>query len=287
MDLTPKVLLDGLVFPESPRWHKGKFWCVDMFGHQVIRMTAEGKVEQRIKFKRRPSGIGFLPDGRPLVVSMGDRRLVTIESNGEIKTYAGLMGMIGAHPNDMVVDGQGRAYAVKVGADALGGGERKPGYIVLVTPDRQARLVADGLAHPNGICVSPDGKRLVVAEAQGNRVGAFDIAPDGSLSNYHVYAPLGELGVDGICLDAEGAVWVGAVGTGGFVRVLEGGKITHRVPVPGKMAIAPMLGGEDGRTLFMCTAQTTASDLLHIRSWGKSIGWIESVRVEVPHAGWP
>ncbi len=286
MELEPRVLLDGLVFPESPRWHDGKLWFSDIYGGKVYTVDVQGRAEEVANVRGWPSGLGFLPDGRPLVVSMRARLIHSIGPNG-LEIYADLNGLIGIDPNDMVVDGEGRAYVDKAGAYTLFGGPKQLGYLVLVSPDGDIRIVADGLANPNGLALTPDGKTLIVAESHANRLSAFDISVDGSLHGHRIFADLGELGADGICLDAEGAVWVGATSTGGFVRVLEGGEITHRIRVPGKWAVAPMLGGEDGRTLFLCTAQTTVFDLRRIRTVGRSDGWIETVRVEVPRAGWP
>jgi len=286
IEIEPNILTGGLVFPESPRWHDGKLWLSDIYGSKVMTVDAEGHAEEVVRVRGWPSGLGFLPDGRPLVVSMRARMVHSIGPEG-LGAYADLTDLIGIDPNDMVVDGQGRAYVGKAGAYTLFGGPKALGYLVLVTPQREIRIVADGLANPNGLAITPDGGTLIVAESFADRLSAFDIAADGSLTGHRVFAELGELGPDGICLDAEGAVWVGATGSGGFVRVREGGEITHRVPTPGRWAVAPMLGGEDGKTLFMCTAQTTVYDLRRIRAEGRSDGWIETARVETPRAGWP
>jgi sugar lactone lactonase YvrE len=284
--LTSSVLLDGLVFPESPRWHGGKLWFSDIHAHKVMTVDPEGRSEVIASVPQRPSGLGFLPDGRPLVVSVLDRLLLYVDSGG-LHTHADLNAAGCVLPNDMVVNEDGRAY---IGDDAfeISAGPPRPGNVILATPVGDARIVADDLMYPNGIVITPDGKTLIVAETIGRRLTAFDIAPDGSLSGRRPFADLatGAIGgthPDGICVDAEGAVWASSPPTSEFVRVKEGGAVTDRIPVPGKWAVACMLGGEDHRTLFLCTAKTTLQDL----GQGKSVGWIETVRVEVPGAGRP
>lgn len=284
--LTPSVLLDGLVFPEGPRWHDGKLWFSDIHARRVMTADPEGRSEVVVSLPQSPSGLGFLRDGRLLVVSVGDGLLLRLDPDG-LHTTADLKAVGSVIPNDMVVDSEGRAY---VGDDAfdISAGPPKPGRIILATPDGAVRTVAEGLSYPNGMVITPDGRTLIVAETMGRCLTAFSIAEDGSLSEKRQFANLGVGGIggvmpDGICLDAEGAVWVGSPATSEFVRVLEGGAVTHRIPVPGKWAVACMLGGDDRRTLFLCTAETTLQDL----GQGKSIGWIETVRVGVPGAGLP
>jgi sugar lactone lactonase YvrE len=284
--LTPTVLLDGLVFPEGPRWHDGKLWFADIHAHKVMTVDTEGRSEVLATVPQRPSGLGFLPDGRLLVVSMEDALLLRLDSDG-LHTQADLNALDGVLPNDMVVDSQGRAYIGDVAFD-ISTGPPRPGRVILATPDADPRVVAEILNYPNGMVISPDGKTLVVAETMGRRLTAFDIASDGSLSGQRLFADLGtgSLGgvmPDGICLDAEGAVWASSPATSEFVRVKDGGETTHRIPVPGKWAVACMLGGDDRRTLFLCTAETTLQRL----GKGESIGWIETVRVPVEGAGLP
>ena len=286
-EFTPTMLVGGFVFPESPRWHKGMLWFSDIYGRKVYTVDAKGHATEKAFLRRRPSGLGFLPDGTPIVTTMGDRQVWRLEPSGP-KPYADLSPLIGVHINDMVVDGHGRAYIDKAASDPMSGDDYKPGYLVLVLPDGSPpRIVADGLMNPNGIIVTPDEKTLIVAESHANRLSAYDIASDGSLLNHRIHTRLSGLAPDGICLDAEGCIWIGTVSTGGFVRVRQDGVVTHRIRTPGRWAVAPVLGGDDGRTLFMCTAETTPFDLRLLRSTGKSIGWIETARVDVPQAGWP
>lgn len=278
----PSILLDGLVFPECPRWHDGKLWLSDMQGQKVLTVDLEGCSQVVASVPQRPAGLGFLPDGRLLVVSMANRLLLRLDTDG-LRPLADLSSLVTGDLNDMVVDAEGRAYIGNFGFDLFAGAPPKETNLVVVTPDGRTNVVADGLKFPNGMVISPDGRTLIVAETFGNRLTAFDIAEDGSLSGRRVFAELEGVTPDGICLDVEGAVWVSSPSTSEFLRVTEGGTVTDRIPVPGKGAFACMLGGDDRRTLFLCTAQTTEQDLAE----GKSAGWIETVRVEVPGAGRP
>ena len=280
--LTPKVLLDGIVFPEGPRWHKGKLWFSDMHAHKVMTVDEQGRSEVIATVPERPSGLGWLPDGRLLVVSMRNQQLLRLDPDG-LHTVADVKSLVKGDINDMVVDAQGRAYIGSMGYDLLAGEAQVPGNVVMVTPDGKARVVADNLEVPNGPVITPDHKTLIVAESFGHRLTAFDIAPDGSLSGRRVFAELGQATPDGICLDAEGAVWVSSPLTHEFLRVRQGGTIADRITLSGKWAVACMLGGADRRTLFLLTAETSLEDLLK----GQSKGYIETVRVDVPGAGLP
>lgn len=283
--LTTTVLAGGFTFPEAPRWRNGLLWFSDIFGNKVRTVDLQGNVTEVAIIAKGASGIGFLPDGTPLVTSM--RRKVVLRLGVAPVPYADLNGLLGHHINDMVVGANGNAYVGVNSGDSLDG-VPKSGYIALVPVRAAPRLVADGLNNPNAMVISADGKTLYIAETYGRRISAYDILPDGGLENPRMHVDLRELTPDGICLDAEGCFWVGTVWTGGFVRVRPDGVVTHRVATPGKWAVAPMLGGEDGKTLFLCTAQTTLSELRRMgRAGGKSEGWIETVRVETPHAGWP
>jgi sugar lactone lactonase YvrE len=280
--LTSRVLLDGLVFPEGPRWHDGKLWFSDMHATKVMTVDPAGHAQEVVAVPELPSGLGFLPDGRLLIVSMRNRLLLRLDPEG-LQTVADLSPLVSGDINDMVVDAQGRAYIGSFGFDLLGGAQPQPANLVLVSPDGSARVVAENLQFPNGAVMSPDGKTLIVAESFASRLTAFAVAPDGSLSGRRIFAELGERTPDGICLDAEGAVWVSSFSTDEFVRVTEGGRVTHRVPVAGKRAVACMLGGEGRQTLFLLTAETSIEELAQ----GKSAGYIETVQVEIPGAGLP
>ena len=279
---TPQVLLDGLLFLEGPRWYDGKLWFSDMFAGKVMTVDLSGNSTVVTEVAKRPSGLGFLPDGRLLIVSMQDRQLLRLDRDG-LTTAADLSRLAVGNTNDMVVDIQGRAYIGHFGYDLFSGEDPKPATLIFVTPDGAVREVADNLEFPNGTVISPDGKTLIVAETFGKRLTAFSIADDGSLTDRRVFAQFTEETPDGICLDAEGAVWVSSFESGEFVRVKDGGAITDRIPVPGKRAVACALGGPGRQTLFLLTAETTLEELAQ----GKSIGRVETVQVKVPGAGLP
>ena len=281
MPLKTKILLDGLFFPEGPRWHDGKLWFSDMQGLLVTTLEETGHAEKIIEVKESPSGLGWLPDGRLLVVSMRDRRLLRLDPQGLVEV-ADLKHLASFHCNDMVVDKQGRAYIGNFGFDYAANAPVEPAEIVLVTPEGHARVVAEDLLFPNGTVITPDGQTLIVAETFGNRLTAFDVEQDGCLTNRRVWANLERVFPDGICLDAEGAIWVAAPHPGEVLRVHKGGKITHRVNVSTR-PYACMLGGDDRCTLFVCTAGSAIPDEVSAMPGGK----IETVRVEVPGAGLP
>ena len=287
MILETTVLLDGLGLPENPRWHGGKLWFGNGRMGQVMTVDLDGDAETVVEVPGAPAGLGWLPDGRLLVVSMSDRRLLRLDPDGLVEA-ADLSGLSSFHCNDMVVDRQGRAYIGNFGFDFAAQQPPKLAEIVLVTPDGNARVVADEMAFPNGTVITPDGRTLIVAETFAARLTAFDIEPDGSLTRRRIWAQFDERGFealdwdrtspDGICLDAEGAIWVASPAGGAEVlRVLEGGEVTHRVRVETR-PFACMLGGPDRRTLFVLTTV-----------WSQPIGngRIEIVQVDVPGAGLP
>jgi sugar lactone lactonase YvrE len=275
------VLLEGLAFPEGPRWRDGVLWFSDMHALSVMTVDLDGKAETVVRVPGQPSGLGWLPDGRLLVVSMTDRRLLRLDPGG-LELLADLSKLASFDCNDMVVDARGRAYVGNFGFDHHGGETPRPAEIVLVTPEGDARVVADDLAFPNGTVLTPDGRTLIVGESYGARLTAFDVADDGGLSGRRVFAKLERAVPDGICLDAEGAVWVASPVSAEVLRVLEGGEVAQRVRVS-TQAFACMLGGADRRTLFVCTAETSHPD----EARAKRTGRIETAPVEVPGAGLP
>ena len=285
MDLTPTVLLDGLKFPEGPRWHEGRLWFSDMHAGRVMTVEETGQTSIICEVPNRPSGLGFTPDGRLLIVSMVDKKLLILNGNLGLKEVADISPLVTGLINDMVVDAQSRCYIGNFGFDLAAEEEFKPANIVMVRPDGVARVVAEDMAFPNGTVITPDGKTMIVGESWGRRLTAFDInQDDGTLSNRRVWADLKPAVPDGICLDEEGAIWVASPSTEEFIRVREGGEVTDRITLPkGKGAYACMLGGEDRKTLFLCTSEGTEQD----RVAGRSRGWIETVRVDVPGAGLP
>ncbi len=281
MATTTKILLTGLCFPEGPRWHEGKLWFSDMHGHRVMTLGLDGAAQTIVEVPAAPSGLGWLPDGRLLVVSMEDRRLLRLDPGG-LTEVADLHRFATFHCNDMVVDVQGRAYVGNFGFDLDGGAHPAPTVLTLVLPNGDARVVADELMFPNGTVITPDGRTLIIGESFGPRLTAYDIQPDGSLLNRRIWAPFDQSVPDGICLDAEGAVWVASPISNEVVRVVEGGTITQRIPIE-MQAYACMLGGPQRRHLFICTASTSNPPQCRARRDGR----IEVAEVDIPGAGLP
>jgi sugar lactone lactonase YvrE len=273
---------DQLGFPEGPRWKNGRLWLSDMHQGLVLRFDTQGNRTGVLEVPEQPSGLGFLPDGRLLVVSMRDRRLLRLDPEGPV-VVADLSALVPGDLNDMVVDERGRAYIGNFGYDSAKGEAPRPTCLVLVTPEGETRVAADELAFPNGTVILPGNRSLVVAETLGERLTAFDIEEDGSLVRRRVFAELPGRMPDGIAADAEGAIWVSCFSTDEFLRVRPGGEITHRIAVQGRRAVACALGGEQRRTLFLLTAETTAEALER----GISRGFVEQTRVEIGGAGIP
>ncbi len=272
--LETKVLIDGLLFPESPRWHDDRLWFSDMDTHKVMTVDLDGNIGTVLEIPNRPSGLGWLPDGRLLIVSMEDCRLLRLDPKG-VTEHADLNGLATFHCNDMVVDNKGRAYVGNFGFDFFNTKPFKPAEIVLVEPNGDSKIVAGDMAFPNGTIITPDETNLIVAETYAARLTAFNIIEDGSLLNRRVWANLKSIAPDGICLDTEGAIWVASPGRHRVVRVLEGGKITHKVKIETD-AYSCMLGGPNRDILFITTSTSE-------RVGGK----IEYVKVEVPGTGLP
>ncbi len=276
-----RVLIDGLRFPEGPRWHDGRFWFSDMHDGKVLSASMDGETKTIVEVPAEPSGLGWLPDGRLLVVSMQDRRLLRLDPDG-LTEVADLTGLATFHCNDMVVDREGRAYVGNFGFDLNAGDKPIPANLILVYPDGRSEVAAKDLQFPNGTVITPDGKTLIVGESFGARLTAFDIAEDGRLSGRRIWAQLEGDVPDGICLDEEGAIWLASpVGQGGLLRVREGGEVVERIAVEHD-AFACMLGGPDRKTLFICTA--ASSDPAKTQG---CLGRIEVVDVAVPGVGLP
>lgn len=276
------VRLEGLAFPECPRWHEGHLWVSDMHGGWVIRFDPIGQAEAIVEVPGGPGGLGWLPDGRLLVVSMRGRKIYRLDADG-LHVHADLAGYGEGNANDMVVDSLGRAYVGNFGFDADHGEDEKPTTILLVEPKGAVHAVAEDLHFPNGMVITPDGSTLIVAESYSQRLTAFDIEPDGWLSGPRVWADLKPNVPDGICLDAEGGVWVADPVYHQVFRVTEGGNVTHGYETNDRGAFACMLGGNDRRELFVCTARTSDPE----RTVEEHLGHIESITVEIPGAGLP
>lgn len=277
-----QTLLTGLAFGESPRWHNERLWFADFGAQEVITVDLQGNKEIIARISGTPMGLGFLPDGRLLIVSMRDGQLLRREHNGTFATHADLSHLSRYPWGDMVVDGRGNAYIGNLGFN-FPGGDFAPGTLALVTPDGQARTVADGCAFPNGIAITPDNSTLILAETYGHHLTAFDIDASGNLSNRRIWADLGNAYPDGICLDAENAIWYADVPARHCVRVRQGGEIVQTVDLD-RGAFACALGGTDQKTLFVMAAQYPPT------SWGPEAprtGQVITFHAPAPAAGWP
>lgn len=290
------TIVSGLTYTECPRWHDGRLWFVDFYTHQVLSVTEDGS-DQRLEAEvpEQPSGLGWLPDGRLLVVSMRDSRVLRREHDGTLVTHADVSAHTGGHLNDMVVDAQGRAYAGNFGFDLMGGAAVETASLVRIDPDGSVAVVADDLWFPNGSVITDDGT-LLVNETFGNRITAFDIAADGSLTSRRVWASFGELpdrdvqkalgqiavAPDGCGLDAEGALWVADALNARLIRVRQGGEIVDTIDT-GNGVFACILGGADGRTLFA----SVAPDFHEEARRNAREASVVAVRVDVGHGGTP
>jgi sugar lactone lactonase YvrE len=278
----PQTLITGIVFGESPRWRDGRLWFSDWGALEIVAVDPEGRSEVMVHMPSSPFCIDWLPDGRLLVVSGPEGLLLRREPDGSLVTHSDLSSLSNHPWNDIVVDGRGNAYVGNIGFD-FPEGEFAPGILALVTPDGSTRQVADGVSFPNGLAVTPDGSTLILAESYANRLTAFDIAADGRLSDRRVWADLGDGVPDGICLDAEGAVWYGDVPNKRCVRVREGGEVLQTIELEGG-CFACMLGGVDRKTLFMVSQE-----------WGGTVssgdeertGRLLTVPAPAAGAGWP
>ncbi len=280
--LEAAVFADDFVFLEGPRWRGGALWVSDMWGYKVHRITEDGTVADVVEVPDRPSGLGFMPNGDPLIVSMADRSVYRYVG-GTLELHAALGDTVRADINDMVVDPEGRAYVGNFGYDLFNDAEPEDAEIVLIEPDGSHRVVASELMFPNGMVLTDGGATLVVAETFGQRLTAYERDADGGLVNRRVFAELGEMTPDGICLDVEGGIWVSSYMTGDFVRVLDGGEITDQFKVGERAAVACQLGGEDGRTLFCMTYSGQLEDV----NSGARLARIDTVTVDIPGAGSP
>ena len=284
------ILMDGLTFGEGPRWHEEKFYFSDFYSHKVFSLDMDGNSEVIVEVPAQPSGLGWMPDGTMLIVSMKDKKLLSF-NNSTLSEVADLSNLAGFHCNDMVVDDHGNAYVGNFGFNTYSGEEIKPANLILVRPGEDPCVAADDLLFPNGTVITPDGKTLIIGETYAARLTAFDINEDATLSNRRVWADFtldadeGNVPLpDGMCLDIEGAIWVASPSTAEVIRVKEGGEIFDRIPVETN-AYACMLGGEDLKTLFICTSNASGVD--PESALREKSGKIETVTVEVQGAGKP
>lgn len=279
----PTILIDGLGFGESPRWHEDRLWFSDMRTNQLSAVDAHGKREVIAVIPAMPMGTGWLPDGRMLVVSSRDGVLLRRERDGSLSAHASLAGLDGHPWSDMAVDGRGNAYIGCIGFD-FPVGEPAPGILALVAPDGKVRQVADGLMFPNGIAITPDNQTLIVAESYASRLTAFDIAADGTLSGQRTWAGLDNAAPDGICLDSDGAAWYADVPNRRCVRVAEGGTVLQTVELD-RGCFACVLGGPDHRTLYITAAEFTGPACM--APGAPLTGQIVTCPAPAPAAGWP
>jgi sugar lactone lactonase YvrE len=292
MGRATQVLCGGIYYGEGPRWRNDRLWFSDFFGHCVNSVSVAGDLRTEIKLDDQPSGLGWMPDGSLLVVSMKKRQVLRRWPHGKMTVHADLGSIASFHCNDMVVDSKGRAYIGNFGFDLYTEVERRgiesviadhgTAKLALVLPDGTSRVAAEDMHFPNGSVITPDGQTLVVGESMSGSMIAFDIGPDGSLSNRRIWASLWPRVPDGIALNAEGQIWVANPIAPECVLVAEGGKILEVIETEWP-CYACMLGGEDGRTLFISTAPTYEAHVASVSPKGK----ILIARVDVPHAGLP
>jgi sugar lactone lactonase YvrE len=292
MGRTTRVLAEGIYFGEAPRWHDGRLWFSDFYAHAVKSVSLAGDVRTEFDLDDRPSGLGWMPDGSMLVVSMTKRQVLRRSRDGKISVHADLGAIAGFHCNDMVVDGVGRAYVGNFGFDldaeleARGAesviAKHKTAKLACIAPDGKVSVAAEGMSFPNGSVITPDGKTLILGETLGLCLTAFDIAADGTLSNRRLWASVAPVVPDGIALDADGAIWVANALGPQCVRIAEGGKVLETIDTD-LNCFACMLGGDDGKTLFMLIAPTSMAAEVEKAPKGKII----VAKADSGHAGRP
>ncbi|HLZ76971.1 SMP-30/gluconolactonase/LRE family protein [Phenylobacterium sp.] len=291
MGRTTRLLVEGLQFGEGPRWRDGRLWFSDFYAHTVYSVSPAGDLRTEVEIDDQPSGLGWMPDGTLLIVGMTKRRVLRRGLDGQVGVHADLGHIATFHCNDMVVDAAGGAYVGNFGFD-LGAAIAERGVpdvlanhatakLAYVTPDGQTRVAAEDLHFPNGSMITPDGKTLIVGETLAGVMTAFDIGPNGDLSNRRVWASTAPAIPDGACLDAAGAVWIANPNAPQCLRIAAGGEVLEIIET-GQPCYACMLGGDDGRTLFILTAAA-----LDGAEAAAPTGKILVAQVDSPHAGRP
>jgi sugar lactone lactonase YvrE len=279
-DVRLKTILDNGLYFEAPRWHRGGLWLVDARARTLIRLTEKGSPEVVCAFEGVPAGLGFLPEGAPVVTDMHGRGLVRSDE-GKPVSHVDLSSITGTI-DDMTIDGQGRTYVGDLGFDLKSGIKDGPyGRLILVEPRRTPRVVAEGLNFPNGVAISGDGRRLVVAETNAGSVACYDVRADGTLA-FDRRISSGRT-PDGVCFDRDGALWVALLDESAFVRLAPDGRVLDRISVPGRRGVACVLGGEDRCTLYCISIETKET----AAAGGQPRSFVEATVVDVPGAGWP
>jgi sugar lactone lactonase YvrE len=279
-----RSLCAGGAFFEGPRWHDGRWWVSDFYRHAVFVVAPDGAEEEVLRVEGQPSGLGWMPDGSLLVVSMKDRSLLRRSPAGDVSVHAEVGHFCGGLLNDLVVDAKGRAYAGNFGFDLMARAEPEPTGLVRVDPDGSAVLVADGLLFPNGMVITEDGGRLLVGETFGRRYTAFTIGDDGALADRRVWADVPGIAPDGCTLDAEGHIWTADARHGRCCRLAPRGAIVDEIRAPdGLQFFACMLGGDDGRTMLLCAAP----DFSERRRRAAREAVLFTTTVDVPKSGLP
>lgn len=280
----PELLIAGLTFGEQPRWHEDRLWLSDWGTQEVIAVDLDGNLEAVVRMRSFPCCVDWLPDGRLLVVSGGEGLLFRETVDGSLEIHSDLTEVSKPPPgNELVVDQRGNAYINGGGFDLMAGEEFRPGLIAMVSFQGTARQVADGLHFPNGMLVMPDGQTLIVGESYARRLTAFDIEPDGRLSNRRLWADLGDGVPDGICADAESAIWYADVPNKRCVRVREGGDVLQTVQLD-RGCFACALGGQDRDILFIVATEWSGAGGMF---QGPPTGQVLTTSAPAPGAGWP
>jgi len=279
-----KTLVTDLSFPEGPRWHpkEKRLYFSDFYREQVLAVDEAGHLEVICHIPQQPSGLGWLPNGDLLIVSMINRQLLRLTASGELELYANLSDLATWHCNDMVVANSSRASVSNFAFDTHGDLEPVTADLVMVDTNGHAQVAATDLWFPNGAVITPEGTTLIIAETRAAQLTAFDVDEAGGLSNRRLWANIEPHVPDGMCLDAEGAVWVADPRRRAVIRVREGGEIIDRIDTGARGAYACMLGGDDGTSLFICTATGSGPHAKANRE-----GQIDMIKVGVPHAGLP
>jgi sugar lactone lactonase YvrE len=278
------TLVEGGTFFEGPRWRDRRWWVSDFYRHAVYAIAPDGATDEVLTVEAQPSGLGWLPDGSLLVVSMRDQRVLRRAPDGTVTTHADIAEHCGGLANDIVVDGRGHAYVGNFGFDLMAGEAPRSTVLVHVGPDGGTEVVADDLQFPNGSVITPDGTTLMVGETMGARYTAFTIGDDGGLSDRRVWADVPGVAPDGCALDAEGHIWAADALGNRLVRVAAGRGVVEAVAAPEGLGVyACMLGGDDGRTLLVCCAPDFDE---HARSAAREAVLLTTT-VDAPHAGLP